>query len=92
LWKNSANIKFSKICGHSAPIRSLCFSKNDQLILTASNDKSVRIYQTTNKLKFFKSYIGHTNWVTSSDFSPDNTSIASGSDDMNIRIWDTETT
>jgi WD40 repeat protein len=49
LWKNSANIKFSKICGHSAPVRSLCFSKNDELILTASNDKSVRIYQTTNK-------------------------------------------
>ena len=44
IWKNSANIKFSKIAGHSAPIRSLCFSKNQDLILTASNDKSVRVY------------------------------------------------
>lgn len=67
------------------------FSKDDNLILSGSNDKSIRIYQARNKMNFVKSYLGHNNWVTCAQFSPNNSLIASTSDDQTIRMWDTET-
>lgn len=32
------------ILGHAMPVRSLCFSPDSQLLITASDDKDMKIY------------------------------------------------
>jgi len=85
--------------GHSAPVRCVDFSRvphrckmneNKSLLLTCSDDKSVKVWTLPHK-KFRCSLIGHANWVRSCKFSSDTESLAaSGSDDKTIKIWDIE--
>lgn len=85
-------------------MRSVNFSSDGQLLLTSSDDKTLKTWNVSDK-KFLYSFLGHSNWVRTSEFSPDNRLIASGSDDktvyikekffnslelLKVKIWDTE--
>ena len=72
---------------HMGPVRSVEFSNDGQKLLTASNDKTVKLW-TTAKHRFLFSLTDHTNWVKSAKFSPDGKLIGSCSDDKTIRIYD----
>ena len=67
----------------------MSFSPDANLILSSSDDKSVKLWDVAT-LKFKSSYIGHTNWVTTSEFSSDMTAIVSGGEDKKVMVWDTE--
>ena len=70
VWVNSARGESSDFRGHSAAVRSVCFSPSPgggeggggQFLLTASDDKSVKVW-TVQRHKFVTSFAGHTNWV-----------------------------
>lgn len=63
------------------------FDPTGNLLATASDDKSVKIWRVKNE-KFVTSFATHTNWVRSAKFSPDGQLVASCGDDKSVRIHD----
>ena len=64
LWFPGSSTKTRIIKGHTAPVRSVDFLRDGRSLLTAGDDKSVKLWDVET-LKFKGSYIGHTNWVVS---------------------------
>jgi WD40 repeat protein len=68
-------------------VTSAAFNPDGTRIVTASNDKTARIWDavTGNEIKVLR---GHKDYVTSAAFSPDGTRIVTASWDKTARIWD----
>lgn len=61
------------------------------LLLSASLDSSIRIYETSNKHRCLMTYKGHSKAVRSIDWNPSGTQFLSSSFDRVVRLWDAET-
>ena len=62
--------------GHAMPIRSLTFSPDSQILLTASDDGHLKMYDVKHA-NLAGTLSGHGSWVVSVAFSPDNTHFVS---------------
>ena len=76
--------------GHESLVTSAAFSPDGARIVTASGDKTARIWDaaTGNLIVVLR---GHESLVNSAAFSPDGTRIVTASFDMTARIWDAAT-
>ncbi|KFQ22945.1 POC1 centriolar protein A, partial [Merops nubicus] len=72
---------------HTGTVRSVHFSSDGQSLVTASDDKTVKVW-TVHRQKFLFSLSQHINWVRCARFSPDGRLIASASDDKTVKLWD----
>ena len=90
LWINAVGGKNKILKCHPSPIRSVDFSSDGKLLMTGSNDKTIKIFELYPKHKFISSYKGHSNWVRCARFSPDNRLIGSCGDDNAVIIFDVE--
>ena len=79
--------KTATLSGHTGSVTSVVFSSDGRLIVSGSNDTTVKLWdvQTGGVIKTF---YGHTGWVQSVSISADQTRIASGCDDNTICLWD----
>ncbi|XP_024866529.1 POC1 centriolar protein homolog B isoform X3 [Kryptolebias marmoratus] len=75
---------------HTAAVRSVAFCQHGHKLVTASDDKSVKVW-SVHHLCFVYSLNQHTNLVRCARFSPDGRLIASCGDDRTVRLWDTST-
>ena len=75
---------FNEATGHAMPVRCAKFSHNGELLVTASDDMSVHVYDLKAQC-LAASFTGHTSWVLSVDCSSDQRHIASGSSDQSVR-------
>ena len=73
--------------GHSGAVNSVAFTADGTHIVSAGNDRTVRIWDagTGEQLRSLR---GHKSSVSSVACSPDGKLIASGSHDKTIRVWD----
>lgn len=76
--------------GHAARIESAQFSPNGQRIITASWDKTARVWDATTG-QALAVLRGHEGPVISAQFSPDGQRIATASADRTARVWDAAT-
>ena len=77
-----------RLQGHTAAVMAVAWSPDDRWLLTASKDKSARIWDaTTGALQ--RTLVGHRDWVLAAVFAPNSQLVATGSADDVIRLWDT---
>ena len=72
--------------GHTGTVQSAVFSPDGQRILTASSDKTARLWNAANGQPL-ATLLGHTAPVRSAVFSPDDQRILTASEDKTARLW-----
>ncbi|KAJ7166772.1 hypothetical protein C8R46DRAFT_951385, partial [Mycena filopes] len=91
--KSGGNLKWpimQVVLGHTSTVSSVAFSPDGTRIVSGSNDKTVRVWDTETQAQIGAPLEGHTGTVSSVAFSPDGARIVSGADDKTVRVWDTE--
>lgn len=78
--------------GHAGFVNSAVFSPNGQIVLTASDDETAKLWKIEDHTaSVVKTLVGHQGRVRSAEFSPNGKQAVTASDDRTIRIWDLET-
>ncbi|MBL8799988.1 MAG: tetratricopeptide repeat protein, partial [Planctomycetia bacterium] len=75
--------------GHAEAVRAVAYSPEGRRILTASEDKTIRVWDIRTG-KMVLRLLGHTGGVTAIAVSADGNRVLSGSQDQTVRLWDAE--
>ena len=79
------------ICtGHTSRVTTVAWSPNGTRLASASYDKTVRVWDTSNGTSIL-TYPGHWDRVQTVAWSPDGKRIASAGDDSTVQVWDAAT-
>jgi WD40 repeat protein/serine/threonine protein kinase len=78
---------YLRLAGHDGPVRSVAFSPKGTLVLSGSEDHSVRVWDPAAG-EAVKALRGHGGIVRSCTFSPDGEWVLSGGEDQSVRLWD----
>ncbi|KAJ4478644.1 WD repeat-containing protein 61 [Lentinula edodes] len=77
---------------HAMSVRSVAWSPDGNLLLSASEDKRLILYDVRvssgNSGGAVATFSGHSSWVLCADISPDSRFGLSGSADKSIKVWD----
>ena len=73
--------------GHRDGVRGVTWSPDGRRLATASNDRTVRIWDAGNGCELTVLH-GHNDWVQAVVWSPDGRRLATASNDRTVRIWD----
>lgn len=75
--------------GHEERVCSVAFSSNGQTLASASDDRTIRLWDLSRHQAVPQVLQEHTERVRTLMFSPDGKMLTSASDDQTIRLWDT---
>jgi WD40 repeat protein len=76
--------------GHSQSIHRVLFADGDRLLISASDDGTVRVWDTQSG-QLLRILYAHTHAVLSMAASPDEAMIATSGDDSQLKIWNVDT-
>jgi len=79
------------LLGHTREVNFVAFSPDGKRIVSASDDETIRIWNSETGDLVLGPLEGHTSWVYSAVFSPEGRRIVSASFDKTIRIWNSDT-
>ncbi len=87
LWDVATGRKLWEYEGHKGPVNSVSFSRNGMLLVSGSDDQTVRACDVATCKERWK-HKKHLGEVTTVSFGPEGKVIASGSRDGTVRLWD----
>ena len=82
------NREVAALIGHTGSVTSAAFSPDGKRVVTASWDKTARVWDLSGPAPVATVLSGHTEQVTSAAFSPDGKRVVTASADMTARVWD----
>ncbi|MGO9037041.1 MAG: protein kinase domain-containing protein [Steroidobacteraceae bacterium] len=85
-----ADLQVAVLSGHEAKVNSAAYSPDGSRVVTASNDKTARIWDAHTGIELAE-LSGHEDHVAFAAYSPDGTRIVTASDDKTARVWDART-
>lgn len=90
IWSIPEFSNIMRLTQHSGKVTSVKFFDDDKYIVSGSEDKTVKVWNSITG-DCLTTFSGHHGVVTSVDASQNHKLLASGSEDKTIRIWDIET-
>ena len=90
IWNETNGQILKKLYGHSDNILSVTFSPDGKKLVTASNDKEIRVYDISTGIECYPPLKGHNGGVRLVIFTPDGRRIVSASKDKSICVWNSE--
>jgi len=88
LWCLVSHNLLIPLVGHADTIWKLSYSPDDSLLVSASSDGTVRIWEVSTGMPVLVLPRHHANWVLSLAWSPDGSKFATGGTDARIILWD----
>lgn len=76
--------------GHSGEVHAVSFSRDGQLIASASEDQTIKLWEASTGREL-RVLTGHTQRVNGAAFSPDGSLLVSGSWDKTAKLWEIAT-
>ncbi len=77
------------LSGHDGPVRAVAFSPNGQLVISGSEDNTIRVWDVATG-EGVKALRGHGSPVRACAFAPDGQWVLSGGDDQQARVWNVQ--
>ncbi len=84
--KRRDNSLLKTLPGHKYPITAVHFSPDGKLLASASNDKTIKLWNIEN-YRLINTFKGHQKSVESISFNPNGKLLISGSADKTVKLW-----
>ncbi len=77
--------QFNSLQGHHSYVRGVTFSPDGETIATASDDKTVKLWNRSGQM--LKTFDAHTGVINSISFSSDGQTLVTASNDRTVKLW-----